>query len=159
MDSIQPDPAPRSTFLLTDSVAQGGSMLGAQVPSPDHFQTQVARVLFDMTDTQGRIPMPMQNALRASVVRAAALVARGGTRWAPLLRRMDRFVMGYCAGSVKREILADLCGSAPHLLSIMPQCRQNVQALSRALFLSSVLHPAALRRIEDAVMAEILNQG
>jgi len=131
-------------------------MLGLQVPTPEHFRTQVARVIFDMGEPEGRLPIVLQKHLHSAVLRVADLSTRKSARWLPLLRRVDRWSMGYCAGSIKREILTDICANTPHLLSSMPQCRQHVQALSRALFLSAVLHPAALRRIEDAVKAESL---
>ena len=129
-------------------------MLGMQVPAPDHFRTRVARILFDMSDPEGRLPVPVQRQLHNAVARMTVLAARGSARWLPVLRRIDRWAMTHCAGSIKREILAEVCARAPQLLNSMPQCRHHVQALSRALFLSSVLHPAALKRIEDAVRAE-----
>jgi len=138
---------------LTSPSFEGG-VLGLQVPEPYHFRTKVARILFDMGDPDGRLPISAQQNLSNAVARVVVKAARGSARWAPILQSIDRWAMTYCAGSIKREMLAEICARAPHLLNSMPQCRNHVQALSRALFLSSVLHPAALKRIEDAVLAE-----
>jgi len=131
-------------------------MLGLQVPIPEHFRTQVARVIFDMGEPEGRLSLSLQKKLHNTLLRLVGAATTRSSVWLPLLRRIDRWIMGNCAGSVKREILADLCAKSPHLLNSMPQCRRHVQALSRALFLSAVLNPAALRRIEEAIKAEML---
>lgn len=136
-------------------------LLGSRVPAPEHFETAVGAVLFDKAD-------PPEKALAAEeqasfLVRLSRLLSRAAPRGlmeiVPLLRRIDREVLPACGGPARREALSMICSRAPHALSAMPQASAQAHSLSRALFLSGVLHPQALQRIEQAVRAEGIEVG
>ncbi len=136
-------------------------LLGSRVPTSEHFETSVAQVLFDCAEAPAAVlSAPMQTTFLARLSRLLSRVAlQRLTEAVPLLQRIDRDVLPRCTGPTRRAVLAMICDRAPHALSVMPQSSAQAHTLSRALFLSSVLHPQALRRIEQAVRAEGIDVG
>lgn len=130
-------------------------LLGARVPSTEHFESAVARVLFDASgETSDALPESLQRRVLVLLKRLTRISPAGVMAIVPLLGRIDRELVPRCSGAVRREILSTVCDRAPFALASMPQSSTQAHTLSRALFLSGVLHPDALHRIEKAVEAE-----
>jgi len=60
-----------------------------------------------------------------------------------------------CDGETKRAALKLVCETSSSLFASMPNASGQARTLARAVFLSGILNPAALARIESAVKAEM----
>lgn len=132
-------------------------LLGSRVPEAQHFETNAARVLFEhAVDAAADVAPPVvQTRFLALLARFLTRIApRGIIEHVPLMGRVDE-VLARCSGPTRREALALICAHAPNILAAMPQASAQVHALSRAVFLSSVLQPQALQRIEQALREDI----
>ena len=138
-------------------------LLGGEVPQRHHFETRVARILLDDSDAPKReMPPEQQRRLLTAVARWIRGFAgkTGGllSSWR-MLAWLDRDALPHCGGQTRREVLGLVCEHAPQALGAMPQASGQVHAISRALYVSSVLHPDALRRIEAAIRADDVGSG
>lgn len=129
-------------------------LLDSRIPAPDHFLTKAAQILFDVDDNRRVLPEQIQKTfLKAFVALLESLPSRiVGVM--PLLGQIDQIVLPLCSGPIRRKVLEQICALAPRVLFAMPQAHAHVRSLSRAYFISGILHPQALKRIEAAIRAE-----
>jgi len=71
------------------------------------------------------------------------------------LAKIDKSVLPVCDGETKRAALKLVCETSSSLFASMPNASGQARTLARAVFLSGILNPAALARIESAVKAEM----
>lgn len=138
-------------------------LLGGEVPQRHHFETRLARILLEDGDAPSReLPPEQQQRLLTAVARwIKGFASKAGgllSSWRMLVW-LDRDALPYCSGATRREVLGLVCEHAPQALGAMPQASGQVHAVSRALYVSSVLHPDALRRIEAAIRADEMGSG
>ena len=136
---------------MTNDLLFGGTPLQAA-----HFQSDVAKAVFN---DKGRAPFGggMQIAIENRVLdwltqASPKLIMRWSTQ-------IDLVIVPILTPSGFRELCSFLCENLPQALENMPNSRESVTSLARAVHLSKFINPAALDRIHVALRIEGLTKN
>ena len=135
---------------LTNDLLFGGTPLGAA-----HFNSDVAKAVFN---DKGRVAYGSGMHL-AIETRILDWIARASPklimRWST---QIDLLIVPILTPSGFRALCAFICENLPQALENMPNARESVSALARAVHLSKFISPAALDRIHVALRLEGLTK-
>lgn len=124
----------------------GGTPLVAE-----HFESDVAKAVFNdrgRTSSGGDMRAAVERRLMAWVVEASP---KSIVRWS---RKIDLFIVPVLSPSAFRIFCSFLCEHQPQVIENMPNTKDSVQSLARAVNLSRLINPDALDRIYSALEAE-----
>lgn len=123
---------------------------------PVHFESEVAKAVFnDLGPAQPR------NAMRAALeARIFSLLEQATPkvlmRWS---RQIDVVLVPFLSPAAFREFCSFFCVHLPQAIENMPNTRDSVTALARAVHVSKFINPAALDRIHEALKREGLTRN
>lgn len=118
---------------------------------PAHFESDVAKAVFN---DRGR--PPIGGAMQAAVEnRTLEWLAKANPkaimRWS---RQIDMVVVPMLSPAGFREFCSFLCEHLPQAIENMPNTKDSVTSLARAVHLSKFINSAALDRIHQALRRE-----
>lgn len=131
--------------MTSDSLFGGTPLVAA------HFESDVARAVFN-----DRGVRPAGGAVRVAIENRAMAWLHGASpkaimRWS---RKIDLLIVPVLSPTVFRAFCCFLCENQPQAIENMPNTRDSVQSLSRAVNLSRIINPDALDRIYVALKNE-----
>ena len=117
---------------------------------PAHFESDVAKAVFNEKGPQRR--SAFQDATEMQILdwltRASPKLIM---RWS---RQIDLLVVPVLSPRGFRQLCSYLCEHLPQAIENMPNARDSVVSLARAVHLSRIINPAALDRLTNALRQE-----
>lgn len=122
---------------------------------PIHFESEVAKAVFNDLNPKATRNFA-QNALEARIFSLLEQATpKVLMRWS---RQIDIVLVPFLSPAAFREFCSFFCVHLPQAIENMPNTRESVTALARAVHLSKFINPAALDRIYDALQREGLTR-
>ncbi|WP_371436182.1 hypothetical protein [Polaromonas sp.] len=118
---------------------------------PAHFDSDVAKAVFN---DKGRAPIGggFQVAVENRLLDWLSLASpKLIMRWS---HQIDVLIVPILSPSGFRALCSYLCEHLPQAIENMPNTRESVTSLARAVHLSKFINPAALDRLSDALKQE-----
>lgn len=116
-----------------------------------HFESDVARAVFNDHGRKaagGSLRMEIERRVLAWLYEASP---KSIMRWS---RKIDLLIVPVLSPSAFRAFCCFLCEHQPQAIENMPNTRDSVQSLARAVNLSRLINPEALDRIYVALKTE-----
>lgn len=116
---------------------------------PAHFESAVAKAVFnDLGQKPHKLLAGIENRILEWLTQAEP---KAIMRWS---RQIDLLVVPILTAEAFRKLCSFLCEHQPQAIENMPNSREYVVALARAVHLSKFINPAALDRIHNALERE-----
>lgn len=116
-----------------------------------HFESEVAKTVFNEKNKRF-VGRSIQSAIEARFF--SWLESASPKQIMSLSLRIDRLIVPILSPTGFRNFCCYLCENVPQVIESMPNTRESVSALARAVHLSKFINPAALDRIHDALKLE-----
>lgn len=133
---------------MSDLIFGGTPLLKA------HFESEVARAVFN--DKQSILQKISSDEILKSIEsRLFILINRASPKLLmSLAPKIDFLIVPILSASGFRQFCCFFCENLPQAIQHMPNTRESVTSLARAVHLSKFINPAALARIRESLNKE-----
>jgi hypothetical protein len=131
------------------------TLFGGTPLLPIHFESDVAKAVFNdlgLSKTRNQMRVSMESRIFTLLEQATPKLLM---RWS---RQIDVVLVPFLSPSAFREFCSFFCVHLPQAIENMPNTRESVIALARAVHVSKFFNPAALDRIYEALKREGLSK-